>query len=86
MVSGYFDFAEIQAERRKIMYMKDHIDYLDSVLSITGEKVLDGAGTISHKKALEKANDEYKKYKQRELTNVEKDYLNSLKSIEKKLK
>lgn len=68
------------------MYMKDHIDYLDSVLSITGEKVLDGAGTISHKKALEKANDEYKKYKQRELTNVEKDYLNSLKSIEKKLK
>ena len=85
-VSGYFDFAEIQAERRKIMYMKDHIDYLDSVLSITGEKVLDGAGTISHKKALEKANDEYKKYKQREFTNVEKDYLNSLKSIEKKLK
>ena len=55
-------------------------------MSITGEKVLDGAGTISHKKALEKANDEYKKYKQRELTNVEKDYLNSLKSIEKKLK
>ncbi len=86
LVSGYFDFAEIQAKRRKIMYMKDHIDYLDSVLSITGEKVLDGAGTISHKKALEKANDEYKKYKQRELTNVEKDYLNSLKSIEKKLK
>lgn len=86
LVSGYFDFAEIQAKRRKIMYMKDHIDYLDSVLSITGEKVLDGAGTISHKKALEKANDEYKKYKQRELTNVEKDYLNSLKSIEKRLK
>lgn len=86
LVSGYFDFAEIQAKRRKIMYMKDHIDYLDSVLSITGEKVLDGAGTISHKRALEKANDEYKKYKQRELTNVEKDYLNSLKSIEKKLK
>lgn len=86
LVSGYFDFAEIQAKRRKIMYMKDHIDYLDSVLSITGEKILDGAGTISHKRALEKANDEYKKYKQRELTNVEKDYLNSLKSIEKKLK
>ena len=86
LVSGYFDFAEIQAKRRKIMYMKDHIDYLDSVLSITGEKILDGAGTISHKRALEKANDEYKKYKQRELTNVEKDYLNSLKSIEKRLK
>lgn len=86
LVSGYFDFAEIQAKRRKIMYMKDHIEYLDSVLSITGEKVLGGAGTIIHKKALEKANDEYKKYKQRELTNVEKDYLNSLKSIEKKLK
>lgn len=86
LVSGYFDFAEIQAKRRKIMYMKDHIDYLDSVLSITGEKILDGAGTISHKRALEKANDEYKKYRQRELTNVEKDYLNSLKSIEKKLK
>ena len=84
LVSGYFDFAEIQAKRRKIMYMKDHIDYLDKILSTTGEKVLEGSGTISHKKALEKANEEYKKYRQRKLTNVEKDYLDSLKAIEKK--
>lgn len=84
LVSGYFDFAEIQAKRRKIIYMKDHIDYLDKILSTTGEKVLEGSGTISHKKALEKANEEYKKYRKRELTNVEKDYLDSLKAIEKK--
>ncbi len=52
LVSGYFDFAEIQAIRHKAMYMEDYIKQLDSILSSTGEKLLTGAGKISHNKAI----------------------------------
>ena len=62
LVSGYFDFAEIQAMKRKPMYMKDYIDHLDAILSSTGEKTLLDSGRVSQKTALEKAKAEYKKY------------------------
>ena len=55
LVSGYFDFAEIQAIRHNPMYMEDYIKHLDLILSSTGEKILIGARTISHDKAIEKA-------------------------------
>ena len=55
LVSGYFDFAEIQAIRHNPMYMLDYIKQLDLILSSTGEKILVGAGAISHQKAIEKA-------------------------------
>ena len=60
LVSGYFDFAEIQAIRHNPMYMKDYIKQLDMILSSTGEKMLNGSGSISHKKAIQKAKAEYK--------------------------
>ena len=62
IVSGYFDFAEIQAMRHNPMYMADYVEHLDNVLKTTGEKVLQGAGTISHAQAIEKATEEYRKY------------------------
>ncbi len=52
LVSGYFDFAEIQVMKHKPMYMKDYIKQLDNILSATGEKLLFDAGGVSHKKAL----------------------------------
>ena len=55
LVSGYFDFAEIQAIRHKSMYMEDYIRQLDTILSSAGEKILVGSGTVSHKIAIEKA-------------------------------
>ena len=51
LVSGYFDFAEIQAIKRSPMYMSDYIHHLDLILSTTGEQVLQNAGTISHEQA-----------------------------------
>ena len=62
LVSGYFDFAEIQAIRHNPMHMEDYIKHLDMILSSTGEKLLTGSGKISHDKAIEKARAEYKKY------------------------
>ena len=86
LVSGYFDFAEIQAMKRKPMYMSDYIRQLDNILNATGEKVLSNTGGISHQKALEKAKTEFKKYQAKTLSPVEQDYLESIKNIEKKLK
>ena len=85
LVSGYFDFAEIQAIRHKPMHMEDYIKQLDTILSSTGEKLLVGAGTVSHNKAIEKAKDEYKKYQVKTISPVEKEYLETLKSINNKV-
>jgi hypothetical protein len=85
LVSGYFDFAEIQAMKRKPMYMSDYIKQLDSILSATGEKVLTNAGSVSHKEAMDKAKKEFKKYREKTLSAVEKVYLESIKQLETKI-
>ena len=81
IVSGYFDFAEIQAMRHNPMYMADYVEHLDNVLKTTGEKVLQGTGTISHTQAIEKATEEYKKYQVHNLSPVEEEYLESIKNL-----
>jgi hypothetical protein len=86
LVSGYFDFAEIQAIKRKPMYMNDYISQLDAILSSTGNELLFNAGTISHTQAMEKALTEYKKYQGKTLNEVEIAYLDTIKEIQKKLK
>ena len=86
IVSGYFDFAEIQAMRRHPMYMSDYVEHLDNVLKATGENLLEGAGRISHSQALAKANEEYQKYQIQNLSPVEEEYLLTIKDIEKQAK
>ena len=85
LVSGYFDFAEIQAIRHNPMYMKDYIKQLDMILSSTGEKMLNGSGSISHKKAIQKAKAEYRKYQVKTISPVEEEYLNTIKEINNKI-
>lgn len=83
IVSGYFDFAEIQAMRRHPMYMSDYVEHLDKILSSTGEALLKDAGKISHAQAMEKAKKEYRKYQVQNLSPVEEDYLKTIKAVEK---
>ena len=83
LVSGYFDFAEVQAMRHNPMHMSDYIEHLDRVLSTTGEKLLEGAGTVSHKQAMEKADQEYRKYQVETLSPVEEAYLETIRETEK---
>ena len=66
--------------------MEDYIKQLDTILSSTGEKLLIGAGTISHDKAIEKANSEYKKYQVKTISPVEKECLKVLKEINSNIK
>lgn len=82
LVSGYLDFAERQAEREQVMTMEDWVKHLDNILTVTGEELLVGNGSISHKKAMEKAESEYKKYKAKTLSDVERDYLDAIKELE----
>ena len=81
IVSGYLDFAERQAERQQVMTMKDWAVHLDNILTMSGEKLLQGAGTVSHQQAIEHATSEYKKYQQRTLSQVEKDFLENIKAL-----
>mgnify|MGYP000165979591 FL=1 len=84
LVSGYFDFAEIQAMRRRPMYMSDYVQQLDNILSSTGEALLKGAGSISHQQAMEKAEREYRLFQVRELSPVERAYLETIKELNAK--
>ena len=86
LVSGYFDFAEIQAMRHNPMHMSDYVQQLDRILSGTGEQVLQGAGKISHKQAMEKAEAEYRKYQVQSVSPVEEAYWETIKNLEKEAK
>lgn len=82
LVSGYLDFAERQAEREMPMTMNDWANYLDRILTMTGEQLLQNTGKVTHEEAMEHATSEYRKYKQRTISDVERDYLNAIKGLE----
>ncbi len=88
IVSAYLEFAELQAIRRKPMYMKDWIRQLDMFITMSGSELLQNAGRVSHMEAETKALLEYEKYKAKsadELSPAELDFLESMKKAQKKL-
>lgn len=85
MVSGFFDIAENQALDHIPMTMHDYRVLLDDILKAGRRPVLEGAGSVSAEQAREKAVAEYRKYQVRELSQVERDYLNSLEQETKKI-
>ena len=88
IVSLYLDFAELQAEGHRPMYMKDWIAILDDFLRISRKDILTHAGSISAKLAKAKADAEYDKFKERtknELTPVEIHFLEQFEREQKKL-
>lgn len=84
IVSGYFDFAEIQALRHNPMYMDDYVRQLDNILSSTGEQLLVDAGKVSHEEAMKKAETEFRKWQVNTISPVEQAYLDNIKAISKK--
>lgn len=86
MVSAYLDIAEINALNMHAMTMKEWVNELNGFLTMTHKDILEGAGTISHEKALAKAHEEYDKYMRNHLTQAEKDYLEIMSEDIKKLK
>ena len=89
IVSMYLDFAELQAQNRKPMLMKDWIDKLDSFLKLTERDILQGPGRVAHALAMKKASEEFRKYKEvtkDQLSKVEEDFIKSIDAIDAKLK
>ena len=86
MIIALLDFAESQAEKEQPMTMNDWANYLDRILTSTGKQLLLDGGLVSHQEAMDHAATEYRKYKQRTLSDVEQDYLNAIKAISDKSK
>lgn len=59
----FLDYAEAMAEDNQVMTMKDWINETDSLLKFRKKEILQDSGKISHKQAIEKAENEYEKYK-----------------------
>lgn len=86
IVSLYLDFAEMQAEEHRPMYMKDWINILDDFLSISRKDILTHAGKISAKLAKEKADQEYDKFKERTKNNLSPVEIHFLENFEREQK
>lgn len=88
IVTMYLEFAEMQALSHKPMTMNDWIKKLDDFLKISDRELLTHAGKISNETALNKAHEEYEKFRQKILsqpTQVEEDFIeaeNEFKQIE----
>ena len=80
------NFRQVRKEGNRNVTREIPFYNLDSIISSTGEKLLTGAGKISHDKALEKAKAEYKKYQVKTISPVEQEYLNTIKEISKEIK
>ena len=68
------------------MRMSDYIKQLNNILASGNRKILENKGKVSHQQAIEKAENEYKKFQKNNLSPVEKDYLENLKEVAKKVK
>jgi len=86
MVSAFFDLAEIKAREHTQMRMKDWVAELDKFAAMYGKGVLPNAGKISHDEAMQKAEQEYRQYQVKTISPVEKAYLDTIRSVQKKAK
>lgn len=85
LVSAFFDLAEVKAMEHEPMYMRDWISQLDKLIGVFDKKVLIKAGSVSHDEAIKKAEEEYKKYQAQTVSEVEKVYLDMIKTVQKKV-
>jgi hypothetical protein len=89
MVTAYLEVAELQALNRKPMYMTDWLQRVDDFLKMTGNDILTHAGSVSHQQALNRAEEQYRNYKQafkNELSKVEQDFVQHIEQTHKQLK
>lgn len=85
LVSGYFDFAENMALEETPVKMQDYINYLNNLIKAGKDKLLTDSGRIKHEEAIKKAKSEYKKYQKKTLSQIEVDYIESLKEVSKEI-
>lgn len=88
IVTAYLELAELQALRKRPMYMRDWIEKLDDFIKMTDNEILNHAGTVSYIEAKEKAEIEYNKYKEKtisELSTVERHFIEAIEKTENQI-
>lgn len=86
LVSGFFDFAEMQAKLHQHMYMADYMTLLEDLIKVNKRPVLAGKGKVSAEQAKAHALEELKKFKERRLSPAEEDYMETIKVLNQKAK
>ena len=81
LVSQFLDFAELQALEQRIMKMEDWVTELDNHIMLNRKKLLQSKGKISHQEAIEKAEKEFKIYREREMKELQSDFDLLMKSL-----
>lgn len=81
LVSGYLDYAELQALELKAMKMQDWNDFLDKQIINMQKNLLIGNGKISHEEAIKKAEKEFHIYREREMKELQSDFDLLMKSL-----
>jgi len=81
LVSQYLDFAELQAIEQIQMTMWQWIEQLDNILSVGNRPLLNNAGAISHKQAIEKATREFEEYRRKEMLQYESDFDRAIREL-----
>jgi len=76
----FLDYAEDMALENELMTMKKWIDATDKLLKFRDKKILQDSGNVSHKKAIEKAENEYEKFRIKQ----DKEYISSMDEMYKR--
>lgn len=85
IVSAYLDIAEVRALAHEPMYMKDWLETIDDYLKMTRRDILTTKGRVTHKQAIDKAHEEYGKYRKKQdelFSPVEQHFIESIKELE----
>ena len=81
LTSQFLDYAEFQALEQNPMTMADWIAALDDQILRLRKNILEGAGTVSHEEAIEKAEREFEIYREREMRLLESDFDKAVKRL-----
>jgi hypothetical protein len=81
LTEGFLGYAELQALEQKAMTMKEWKEFLDRQLRMLNKDILAGKGAVSHKQAVEKAENEFEIYREREMKQLESDFDRAVKEL-----
>jgi len=81
IVTMYLDYAEMQAQKGVVMYMKDWVKKLDAFLQFNEREILQDGGKISHEVAVALAESEYEKYRAIQDRMLESDFDREVKKL-----
>jgi len=87
IITMYLDYAEVQAERKQPIYMKDWVQKLDAFLQFNEREILTGSGQVSMEVAKKLALEEYVKFSRRRIAEddeeAEAEFERTVKELEK---